>query len=81
MRTTIVIDDNLMETARRVTGLSTKRAIVEAALAALIREQRRRRLNTAFGRYVWEGDLAKMREGSPLDRLVEEDDRGPRSPA
>lgn len=81
MRTNIVIDDTLMETAKRESGLSTKRAIVEAALAALIREQRRRRLNAAFGRYVWEGDLAKMREGSPLDRMVEEDRGEPRDPA
>lgn len=81
MRTNIVIDDTLMETARRESGLSTKRAVVEAGLAALIREQRRRRLKAAFGRYVWEGDLAKMREGSPLDRLVETDDREPRNPA
>jgi Arc/MetJ family transcription regulator len=81
MRTNIVIDDTLMETAKRETGLPTKRAIVEAGLAALIREQRRRRLNAAFGRYVWEGDLARMREGSPLDRMVEEDDCGSRDPA
>lgn len=78
MRTNIVIDDTLMETARRESGLRTKRAVVEAALAALIREQRRRRLNAAFGRYVWEGDLARMREGSPLDRRVDEDDHDPR---
>jgi Arc/MetJ family transcription regulator len=81
MRTNIVIDDTLMETAKRESGLSTKRAIVEAALEALIREQRRRRLNAAFGRYVWEGDLAKMREGSPLDRMVEEDGSEPRERA
>ena len=74
MRTNVVIDDALMEDAKRESGLPTKRAVVEAALAALIREQRRRRLSGAFGRYAWEGDLAKMREGSPLDPVRTDDD-------
>ena len=69
MRTNIVIDDDLMEKAQQASRLPTKRAVVEAGLQALIREERRRALNAAFGRYPWEGDLDKMRAGSPLDRL------------
>lgn len=68
MRTNIVIDDDLMERAQRASRLSTKRAVVEAGLAALIREERRRALAAAFGQFRWEGDLERMREGSPLDR-------------
>ena len=65
MRITVTIDDALMETAERESELATKRAVVEAGLAALIREQRRKRLNVAFGRYVWDGDLRQMREETP----------------
>ncbi len=36
MRTNIVIDDELMERAMKVTGLSTKKALVEAGLQLLI---------------------------------------------
>ena len=37
MLTNIDIDEKLMQEARRVTGLKTKRAIVEAGLQALIK--------------------------------------------
>lgn len=36
MRTTIDIDDALMRTAMRLSGLTTKKAVVEAALRLLI---------------------------------------------
>jgi Arc/MetJ family transcription regulator len=36
MRTTIEIDDTLMRKAMRLSGLSTKKAVVEAALRLLI---------------------------------------------
>jgi Arc/MetJ family transcription regulator len=61
MRTNIDIDDELMETALRESGLRTKRAAVEEGLRALIERQRRRKLLDAFGKYPWEGDLAEMR--------------------
>jgi len=61
MRTNIDIDDELMETALRESGLRTKRAAVEEGLRALIQRQRRKRLIAAFGNYPWDGDLAEMR--------------------
>ena len=61
MRTNIDIDDELMETALRESGLRTKRAAVEEGLRALIQRQRRKRLIAAFGKYPWDGDLAEMR--------------------
>ena len=38
MRTNIVIDDALMEKAMRLTGITTKREVVEEALRTLIRQ-------------------------------------------
>jgi Arc/MetJ family transcription regulator len=61
MRTNIDIDDDLMETALRESGLRTKRAAVEEGLRALIQRQRRKKLLAAFGKYPWDGDLAEMR--------------------
>jgi Arc/MetJ family transcription regulator len=62
MRTNIEIDDELMAQALELTGLRTKRAVVEAALRALIDRASRRRLKKAFGAYPWEGDLDQLRD-------------------
>jgi len=44
MRTTMNIDDELLEQARRLTGLTEKTALVRAALEALIERESARRL-------------------------------------
>ena len=44
MRTNIELDDELIEEARRLTGIGTKRALVEEALRVLISSRRRRSL-------------------------------------
>jgi Arc/MetJ family transcription regulator len=62
MRTNIEIDDQLMTTALRLTGLRTKRSVVEAALRALIDRHNRRQLKEAFGQYPWEGNLDELRD-------------------
>jgi Arc/MetJ family transcription regulator len=61
MRTNIDIDDELMDTALRESGLRTKRAAVEEGLRALIQRERRKKLIDAFGKYPWEGDLTELR--------------------
>jgi Arc/MetJ family transcription regulator len=67
MRTNIEIDDKLIEEARRITGLSTKKAIVERALEELVRREREREVLKYFGKLKWEGDLDAMREGRSFD--------------
>jgi Arc/MetJ family transcription regulator len=62
MRTNIEIDDQLMDRAMELTGLRTKRAVVDAALKALVDRHSRRQLKEAFGKYRWEGDLDKLRD-------------------
>lgn len=44
MRTTISLDDDLVERARRFTGLTEKSALVREALKALIERESARRL-------------------------------------
>jgi Arc/MetJ family transcription regulator len=44
MRTTIVLDDDLIADAQELTGISEKSALVRAALQALVQREAARRL-------------------------------------
>lgn len=61
MRTNIVIDDELMAEAQRVSGLETKKRTVEEALRLLIAVRKQSAIRENRGRLHWEGDLDKMR--------------------
>jgi len=61
MRTNIEIDDRLMRDTLKVTGLRTKREVVELALRELLRLRRQTDLKKLRGKFHWEGDLEKMR--------------------
>ena len=61
MRTNIVIDDDLMAMALRVTGFTTKREAVEAGLRMLVKLQSQAQIRNARGKLDWEGDLDAMR--------------------
>ncbi len=49
MRTTLILDDALLERARRLTGMSGKTALVHAGLEALIARESARRLAALGG--------------------------------
>ena len=61
MRTNIVIDDQLMEDALKITGFKTKREAVEYALKTLIKLKRQEGIKKYKGKLKWEGDLDDMR--------------------
>jgi Arc/MetJ family transcription regulator len=61
MRTNIVIDDRLMREAMKLTGLTTKREVVEEALKQLVRYRKQLSVLELFGKVQWEGDLEAMR--------------------
>jgi Arc/MetJ family transcription regulator len=63
MRTNIEIDDKLMTEALRVSGLKTKRAVVEAGLRILIRLKRQEDILHLAGKVQWEGNLDESRQG------------------
>jgi Arc/MetJ family transcription regulator len=63
MRTNIEIDDELLAEAMALTGESTKRATVEAALRAMVRLKRQKQAGMNLAGIGWEGDLDAMREG------------------
>lgn len=62
MRTNIVINDKLMNKAMKLTGLATKKAVVEEALQVLIRLNQQKELQKLRGIATWEGDLDEMRK-------------------
>lgn len=66
MRTNIVIDDQLMEEALKVTGLPTKRAVVEEALQLLIKVRKQTGIRRLKGKVKWEGNLDETRTGRAL---------------
>jgi Arc/MetJ family transcription regulator len=61
MRTNIVIDDDLMEEALRMTGLKTKKEAVELGLRTLLRLSKQERIRHFRGKLDWQGDLDAMR--------------------
>jgi len=60
-RTNIDIDDTLIRKARKLTGLKTKREIVEKALELLVRTESRKGILQYFGSGIWGGDLKTSR--------------------
>jgi Arc/MetJ family transcription regulator len=65
MRTNIEIDDDLISEARRLTGVGTKREMVDLALRELVARHRRLGILDLRGRVHWEGDLETSRRGRP----------------
>ena len=61
MRTNIVIDDTLMKSVLKATGLKTKREAVELGLKTLLRLKQQERITAFRGKLHWEGDLDTMR--------------------
>ena len=64
MRTNIIIDDNLMTEAMKLSRLKTKKAVVESGLRLLIQIKKQVQIKSLRGKLEWDGDLDKMR----LDR-------------
>ena len=63
MRTTIDIDDALMRNAMRLSGLTTKKAVAEAALHLLIQTHSQVGIRRLRGKVKWEGNLDDSRRG------------------
>jgi len=61
MRTNIVIDDELMDEALKLTGIKTKKELVELGLKTLIRLKQQESIKALRGQLKWEGDLEELR--------------------
>jgi Arc/MetJ family transcription regulator len=65
VRTNIEIDDEVLDEARRLTGMATKRETVDLALRELVARQRRLGVLDLRGKVRWDGDLDESRRGRP----------------
>jgi len=63
MRTNIDIDEDLIKEAMKLTGITTKKAAVEAALQQMVSLKKQERIKELRGKFQWEGNLDEMREG------------------
>lgn len=67
MRTNIVLDENLIERAQKLTGIKTKREVVQEALRTLILLREQAEVRQFRGKLKWEGDLDEMRQARILE--------------
>jgi len=61
MRTNIVIDEQLIAEAMRLSGARTMRQAVEDSLRLMVRLKRQEEIRRRKGRLHWKGDLDAMR--------------------
>jgi len=61
MRTNIVIDDELIAEAMKLSGARTKREAVEDSLRLMVQLKRQEQVRRARGKLKWVGDLDAMR--------------------
>jgi Arc/MetJ family transcription regulator len=64
MRTNIEIDDKLIEEAQRLSGLKTKRAVVEEGLETLIRLRRQRKILDLAGKIEFWEEIERERDAA-----------------
>jgi Arc/MetJ family transcription regulator len=63
MRTNIVLNDRLIDEARLLTGIKTKRGVIQEALRTLIQLRKQSAVRGLRGKLKWEGDLDEQRLG------------------
>ncbi len=61
MRTNVIIDDNLMDAALKVSGLKTKKAAIEEGLKLLVQTRSQSKIKELRGKLKWTGNLDEMR--------------------
>lgn len=64
-RTNVVLNEQLLDEARRVSGESTYSRTIERALEEMVRRARAREIDRLAGSGLWTGDLAAMRDDRP----------------
>ncbi len=68
MRTNIVLDDKLIERAQKLSGIKTKREVVEQALRTFIQLREQVEVCSLRGELEWEGNLDELRQSRLLEK-------------
>jgi Arc/MetJ family transcription regulator len=61
MRTNVVVDDDLMASALKVSGLKTKKDAIEQGLKLLVQVKSQKQIKRFRGKLKWSGSLDEMR--------------------
>ena len=61
MRTNVVINDNLMRSAQKASGLKTKKDTIEEGLKLLVQLRGQTAVKELRGKLQWQGSLDEMR--------------------
>ncbi len=61
MRTNVVVDDDLMESALKLSGLKTKKDVIEEGLKLLVVVKRQEEIKHFRGKLKWSGNLDETR--------------------
>lgn len=61
-RTNIVLDDALIKECIRITGIKTRRTLVDHALRELLRHEDQKKILELKGKVNWDGDLSDWRK-------------------
>lgn len=77
-RTNLVLDEQLLDEALRMSGERTYSAVVATALADYVRRIKAGRILELAGSGLWEGDLGAMRRDVPRQRPTRARGRGSR---
>lgn len=64
-RTNVVLDEQLLDEAVRISGEKTYSRTIERALTELVQRARAQRIAVYAGSGVWQGDLGAMRGDMP----------------
>lgn len=67
-RTNLVLNEDLLEEATRLSGERTYSRTVERALEDFVRRAKARRILDLAGSGLWQGDLSAVREDKPVYR-------------
>ena len=67
-RTNVVLDEDLLEEAVRVSGERTYARTIERALQEMVRRAKARGIEQLAGSGLWVGSLSQMRGDAPVAR-------------
>jgi Arc/MetJ family transcription regulator len=70
-RTNVVVDEELLEEACRITGQRTWSGVIDHALKEIVRRDKIQKLFDLAGTNWWDGDLAEMRGDNDEDHVIE----------
>jgi Arc/MetJ family transcription regulator len=62
MKTNVDLDERLVERARSLTGIKTKKDVINHALSELVRRKDQKQILKLRGKVTWKGNLDEMRE-------------------